>query len=215
MFNFNPGARVLLLAPHTDDVEICCGGTVTRLARAGCELKYVAFSDCQESTPEGFSKGILSDEARAATAELGLKKNSVEILDFPVRHFGAHRQEILEYLIKVRQEFKPEAVFCPSQFDIHQDHKTVSDEALRAFRGSAILGYESPWNNFIMRHDLFIELTESDLERKIHALNCFKSQSFRSYFTEEYISSIARVRGQQAGYNYAEAFAVSRIRVDG
>lgn len=214
MFNLRQGARVLLLAPHTDDVEICCGGAVARMARAGCDLKYIAFSDCQESVPDGFPNNTLSLEARAATAELGIKKEMVDILDFPVRHFGAHRQEILEHLIKVRAEFKPELVICPSQFDVHQDHKTISDETLRAFRGSSILGYEAPWNNFSMSHDLFVELNENDLEKKIDALKCFKSQGFRSYFSEEYIRSMALVRGQQSGYDYAEAFAVARIRVD-
>ncbi len=214
MFNIASGGRILLLAPHTDDVEICSGGAVAHMARLGCELKYIAFSNCPESVPEGMPKDILATEARAATKELGIKESMVEIKEFPVRNFGSYRQEILDHLIQVRAEFRPDVVICPSRYDVHQDHKTICDEALRAFRGSSILGYEAPWNNFSMRHDMFIELAKSDLDIKMKALKCFKSQEFRSYFTEEYISSIARVRGQQAGYDFAEAFEVIRIRVN-
>ena len=36
--------RVLVLAPHTDDGEFGCGGTMARLVDAGAEVRYVAFS---------------------------------------------------------------------------------------------------------------------------------------------------------------------------
>ena len=38
------GRRALVLAPHTDDGEFGCGGTMARLVEAGCEVRYVAFS---------------------------------------------------------------------------------------------------------------------------------------------------------------------------
>ena len=36
--------RVLVLAPHTDDGEFGCGGTMARLVEAGADVRYVAFS---------------------------------------------------------------------------------------------------------------------------------------------------------------------------
>ena len=36
--------RVLVLAPHTDDGEFGCGGTMARLVEGGAEVRYVAFS---------------------------------------------------------------------------------------------------------------------------------------------------------------------------
>ena len=46
--------RVLVLAPHTDDGEFGCGGTMARLVDAGIEVHYVAFSIATRSLPEGF-----------------------------------------------------------------------------------------------------------------------------------------------------------------
>ena len=46
--------RALVLAPHTDDGEFGCGGTMARLVEAGCEVRYVAFSIATRSLPPGF-----------------------------------------------------------------------------------------------------------------------------------------------------------------
>ena len=36
--------KVLILAPHTDDGELACGATISRMLRHGVEIYYVAFS---------------------------------------------------------------------------------------------------------------------------------------------------------------------------
>ena len=64
--------RALVLAPHTDDGEFGCGGTMARLVEAGCEVRYVAFSIATRSLPEGFAPDTLAREVREATAELGI-----------------------------------------------------------------------------------------------------------------------------------------------
>ena len=48
------GRSVLVLAPHTDDGEFGCGGTIARLVDAGAEVRYVAFSSASRSLPAGF-----------------------------------------------------------------------------------------------------------------------------------------------------------------
>src|SRR5205085_10557146 len=46
--------RVLVLAPHTDDGEFGCGGTMARLVDAGADVRYVAFSIATKSLPAGY-----------------------------------------------------------------------------------------------------------------------------------------------------------------
>ena len=55
--------KVLVLAPHTDDGELGCGGTVARLLEEGCEVHFAVFSTCAESVPAGFPA-----DATASTA---------------------------------------------------------------------------------------------------------------------------------------------------
>ena len=77
--------KVLVLAPHTDDGEFGCGGTMARLVEAGAEVRYVAFSIATKSLPEGFAPDTLAHEVREATAELGIPEAQLTVHDFEVR----------------------------------------------------------------------------------------------------------------------------------
>ncbi len=202
---------LLVLAPHTDDGEFGCGGTIAKLIRMGIQVDYVAFSAAEESVPAGFPKDILRYEVVKATAELGLPENHVRVLYYPVRRFPQFRQDILEDIIKLKKELDPGIVMCPSRFDIHQDHRVIADEAVRAFKDRTILGYEMPWNNLSITTSCFSVLEEQDIERKNAALQCYMSQGSRDYINPEFIYGLARVRGAQIGVHFAEAFEVVRV----
>jgi hypothetical protein len=74
-----------------------------------------------------------------------------------------------------------------------------------------MLGYEVPWNNLSFNTTGFVSLEEKHLERKIRALECYKSQAGRDYANEVFIRSLAKVRGVQIGVNLAEVFEVIRF----
>jgi len=136
--------RALVLAPHTDDGEFGCGGTMARLVEGGCEVRYVAFSIATRSLPPGFPPDTLAREVREATSELGIPESHLTVHDFDVRTFPSRRQEILELLVALWEEWRPDVVFQPSHHDVHQDHQTIAQEGLRAFKRTTILGYEIP-----------------------------------------------------------------------
>src|SRR5690348_10325456 len=83
--------RVLVLAPHTDDGEFGCGGTMARLVEAGADVRYVAFSIATRSLPEGFAPDTLAREVREATTELGIPEANLTVHDFDVRTFPDRR----------------------------------------------------------------------------------------------------------------------------
>lgn len=201
---------VLILAPHTDDGEFGCGGTIHKLRRMGREVYYAAFSACKQSVRPEFDEDILIHEVREATSILGVDPNHLILYDYNVRTFNFHRQEILEKLIELRAQIKPGLVFMPSLNDIHQDHKTIAEEGLRAFKFSSILCYEMPWNNLNFTTTGFITLEEQDLQKKVEALKVYQSQAHRAYANEEFVRSLARTRGVQIQSRYAETFEVLR-----
>ncbi|MCS6915062.1 MAG: PIG-L deacetylase family protein [Myxococcales bacterium] len=202
--------RILVLAPHTDDGEFGCGGTIARLVRQGHQVYYVAFSTAEESVPEGLPRNILELEVREATRLLGVEPERLLIYRYTVRTLHRHRQEILEEMVRMRREIQPDLVLLPCSHDLHQDHETVHREALRAFRNGTMLGYEMPRNNITFTAQAFVVLTEEDLARKVAALQCYESQKFRGYTDERYIRALALTRGVQIGVDYAEAFEVLR-----
>ena len=203
--------RVLVLAPHTDDGEFGCGGTMARLVEHGVDVHYVAFSIATKSLPAGFPPDTLAREVREATAEIGIPTGSLTVHDFEVRAFPTHRQEILETLIALWEEWHPDAVLQPSIGDIHQDHQTVAAEGLRAFKRTTVLGYEIPWNTFNFSHQAYVALEAQHIERKVAALECYESQQHRNYANADYIWNLARTRGINIGIEFAEVFEVYRV----
>jgi LmbE family N-acetylglucosaminyl deacetylase len=202
--------NVLVLAPHTDDGEFGCGGTMARLIESGVKVTYAAFSTAAKSVPEGFSKDVLRHEVRAATSVLGIPERDLKVYDFEVRTFPTVRQDILEQMIVLQREIDPDCVMMPALIDLHQDHKTIAEEGLRAFKRTTVLAYEIPWNNLNFAHQAYVRLEERHVEKKVEALACYASQGHRNYTREDYIRNVALTRGINIGCEFAEVFEVYR-----
>jgi LmbE family N-acetylglucosaminyl deacetylase len=203
--------KVLVLAPHTDDGELGAGGSIVKLIESKAEVYYAAFSTAEKSVPEGFPKDILKTEVKKATFRLGIKPEHLLIYNYEVRKLNYVRQEILEELIRLRKQINPDLILLPSLHDIHQDHSTVAQEGLRAFKHRTVLGYELIWNNLTFSTSCFVQLNASQVHQKCAALKEYASQQHRDYISEEFITALARTRGVQIGYEYAEAFEVIRL----
>jgi len=201
--------NVLVLAPHTDDMEFGCGGTIRRLADEGCKISVLVFSSCEQSLPQGFSVDDIKNEQFHASRLVGVCEENITIYDFPVRRFDSHRQDILEILIKFKNDNNVSQVFTPSRTDIHQDHSVICAESMRAFKNTSLLGYELPWNDITSNHNYFYSLAPEHINAKENAIDCFKSQQHRTYGAKD-MRSLAKVRGMQIKSNYAEAFDLIR-----
>lgn len=205
--------NILVLAPHTDDGELGCGGTIARLVERGHRVTYVAFSTADQSLPKGFPPGALKDELSQAIKKLGVSTADQIVFDYEVRKLNYVRQEILEDLVRIKRDIPVDLVLMPSLKDIHQDHSTVAMEGLRAFKDRTILGYELIWNNLSFDTDCFVKLEERHVLCKIEALACYKSQAGKAYAAADFIRALARARGVQIGSEFAESFEVVRLVV--
>jgi len=174
-------------------------------------VRYVAFSIATRSLPEGFAPDTLAREVREATTELGIPEENLTVHDFDVRTFPDHRQDILELLVALWEEWEPDVVFQPSLHDVHQDHRTIAEEGLRAFKRTTILGYEIPWNNFDFEYQWYAALEQGHVDRKVAALEKYASQQHRRYANAEYVRNLARMHGVNVNRAYAEVFQVYRV----
>jgi LmbE family N-acetylglucosaminyl deacetylase len=201
---------ILILAPHTDDGEFGCGGTIAKYVAEGVRAIYVAFSAAEQSVLPHLPRDILRTEVRKATAALGIADEDCLVFDFEVRRFPELRQPILDKMIELSRRYQPDMVFLPSANDTHQDHQIIAQEGFRAFKRTTMLGYEVPWNNLDFRTSCFVDLSEENLETKIRAVGTYESQKHRDYASAEFIRSLALTRGVQIGKRYAESFEVVR-----
>lgn len=193
--------NILLLAPHADDVELGCGATVARLVEERHNILWVVFTD--EET--------LNNEHMKAIEEIGLKDGSWLAFDFKLRRLSERRQDVLDRLVTLNSEFKPDLVMGPSLHDFHQDHQIVANEMVRAFKTNAsIICYELPWNHISFEVQLLMKLRIRHVQTKVNMLKKFESELLirGRYFSEELMRGMALLRGTQAGTEYAEAFEV-------
>jgi len=204
--------KILFIGAHADDIELGCGGTLSRFISEKYDVKVIVFSVNKNLWPEQAVEAINSMEV--------FDKNNFtfEINDLMScgTVFQDNRQLIYTILEINRNNFNPDMVFVHSTFDTNQDHQVVSAETIRVFKkASSIYGYEFPNNNMKFDYDLFIKLEEKHILKKIEALKCYKSQqsnilNAHNYFDPEYIKALAIVRGQQVLTKYAECFEVIR-----
>lgn len=202
--------KVFVLAPHGDDGEFSCGGSLKRFTEEGVEVYYVVFSPCNKSMPEGYVENQLYTELENAVSHLGISKDHIIKFDFPVREFPKYRQEILEELVALKKEHNPDLVLLPNANDVHQDHHTIYEEGVRAFKHHKLLGYELPWNNLHFTNSFHIKLNRAHIDAKMTAISEYKSQSFRPYMDKEFFYGLAKMRGTQINVEYAEAFELIR-----
>lgn len=206
--------RFLFLGPHTDDVELGCGGTIAKFSEKKAEIHVAVFSTAEKSVPKGFPKTQLRDEFQRAMSVLGIKKERLVVFNYEVRKLSYSRQEVLEELVALRKRIDPQVVFLPSGEDLHQDHQTVYFEGLREFKDITLWGYELPWNTITFPTRGFVTLEERHIKKKWQALKEYKTQFAlkRPYFSLDFIRGLARIRGTQVKAEFAEAFDAIRTK---
>jgi len=203
--NFS-GKRVLFLGAHPDDIELGCGALLHHIVKQ-TDVLCVTLSDNQKNPDLQNVKG----EHLESMEVLGVPKEKIVLGPFATRVFPDSRQEILEYFLKLRKDFKPDLIFVHSRQDVHQDHNTMTDESLRAFRGITVLGFDVVRSSNGFFPHFLVEVTEEDVNKKIEALSKYETYRDRYYFNSELTRSIMIRHGALAERSFAEGFDILRI----
>ena len=203
--NFH-GKRVLLLGAHPDDIELGCGALLHHIAKQ-TDVLCVTLSDNQKNPDLQNVKA----EHYQSMAVLAVPQEKIMLGAFTTRVFPDARQEILEYFLKLRKDFSPDLIFVHSKQDVHQDHNTMTDESLRAFRGITVLGFDVVRSSYGFFPHFLVEVTEEDVNKKIEALACYQTYRDRYYFNSELTRSIMVRHGALAERPFAEGFDILRI----
>lgn len=199
--------KILVIAPHADDAEFGAGGTISLAVEEGHSVIVKVMCLAEKVTGDNRRW----DEGNNSLNYLGVK--DVEYCFSPEWHreFNRYRQKILDMFISWNELHKPDMVVIPQSGDIHQDHKVVYEEGIRAFRESTLLGYDMPSCNFVCNGRYFVQLGKMHIDNKFRALQFYESVRNRPYMQEEYIYGLAKIRGVQCGCQYAEAFEAIRV----
>jgi LmbE family N-acetylglucosaminyl deacetylase len=192
---------VLALGAHPDDIEIAAGGTLLTLAERnpGLHVRYVLFSGVPERQREARAA------ARAFTPGADLE---VELHELPDGRFPSVWGQVKDIMEGIARSFRPDVILAPSAADAHQDHRTIGELVLTAFRDQIYLAYEIPkWDGDMSRTNTYFPLTREVAHLKVELLHkCYPSQHDRDWWDDEVFLGLARLRGMECRERYAEAF---------
>ena len=200
---------ILCLGAHSDDIEIGCGGTISRLLREHPEARvtWVVLS----------ADGERAEEARRS-AQIVLEAagdRDVVLKTFRDGYFPWEGAEIKSFLEHLARGLKPDIVFTHRRSDLHQDHRTVGDLTWNLFRDHFILEYEIPkYDGDLSAQNFFVPLTEDEARAKIeHLMTQFPSQRNRDWFTAETFESVLRLRAieSRSATGFAEGFHCRKV----
>jgi LmbE family N-acetylglucosaminyl deacetylase len=200
------GKKVCFIGAHPDDIEIGCGAFLAHIAKI-TDVLCVTLSDNQKNP-------LLKDlvqEHYASMRTLGVPPDKVVVGAFETRRFPHARQEILEFLIDLNRTHRPDIVFTHTKADIHQDHTTTTEETLRAFRGTTVLGFDVLRSTYGFFPSFLAEVDKEDVECKVQALAQYKTYEDKYYFNPEITRATLVRHGALAERPYAEGFDILRV----
>ena len=200
------GQKICFIGAHPDDIELGCGAFIAHIVPF-TNVLAITLSDNQKNP----ALVNLVEEHYRSMAVLGVPKENIILGPFETRRFPESRQEILEYLIGINRSHHPDIVFVHTRADIHQDHATITEEALRAFRGTTVLGFDVLRSSYGFFPNFLVDINEDDVEKKVRALAEYKTYSSRYYFDEKITRSTLIRHGALAERPYAEGFDILRV----
>jgi len=200
------GKKVCFIGAHPDDIELGCGAFISNI-NGKADILSVTLSDNQKNP----ALEHLVEEHFRSMAILGVSRDHVRLEAFVTRRFPELRQEILEYLYQLNSEYHPDIVFTHTRSDIHQDHQQTTEEVLRAFRGTTVLGFDALRSSYGFFPHFLAEVSEQDVERKVQALAQYTTYNEKYYFDSSVLRATLIRHGALAERPFAEGFDILRI----
>ena len=217
---------ILLIAPHPDDEILGAGGTLLLHQQMGDKIHVVYVTE--RKVPDWNATDVeLHCKCRDRVLDsLGL--SSYISLGFPDSRLDTIPQRELNDALSVAiKNIKPTIVYIPHRGDLNLDHRLVFQSALVATRTKVfpvrkILSYEVLSSTEKGRKvccfdpNVFIDIT-STIDRKLNLLEMYEGEmnNCDPDRTSENIRTLARFRGIEGGFDYAEAFCLIRETITG
>jgi bacillithiol biosynthesis deacetylase BshB1 len=228
--------RVLACAPHPDDAELHCGGTLASLVAQG---HCVAIVDCTRG--EMGSRGSVAtraNEVTSANQALGIPAEQRFNLALPDGFLNEHLPELQRNLVALLRTFQPDLVLAMPQATRHPDHHALANTISPALKAAALHKWPDQATAAatqvlskpvqLLRYEAEDHITPTIIqainlpawEAKMAAIAAFHSQftatadgpqtSITQTGFLDGIAARGRYWGQQIGAPYGEAFQSDR-----
>lgn len=217
--------NILIVAAHTDDEALGCGGTIAKYVASGHSV-YTMFMTNGVGSRDEFHQGSIYERQNAAKAAgriLGITKSFQ--LDFPDNQMDTvPLLNIIKQIERVINITKPSIIYTHHAGDLNVDHRITNSAVLTACRPQptcaveSIYAFEVPssteWAGYTQTN--FLPNTYNEIsdffELKLKALLEYDHEirSAPHARSLDNVSSLASYRGYSVGVKKAEAFMLIR-----
>lgn len=217
---------VMAIAPHPDDLEITCGGTLAMLVKQGYRVGIVDMTT-GEPTPRG------SLEKRAAEAEAARQALGVQVR----LNLGLPNRELMDgpparYAVATEiRRYRPKVVIAmagrtpAASPDHHQGHMIIEASRFYSqltkwddrfqntapYRVPTLVYACVPFDAEVRQwHSTFVVDISDAFEQKLASIACYDSQfdGPRLEKVRHWISAYNATQGGRCGFRYGELFAL-------
>lgn len=185
-FEMTSPVDVLAIAAHRDDVELTCGGTLAKVAKAGHRVGIIDLTQGEMGTRGSAELRAAEADKAAQTLGVAVRKNA-GLKDAHLANDDASRA----VLVQLIRDLKPRVVILPFPIGRHPDHRIAAElgrdacylaglakytpvhgvEPYRPFKILYALAYrEDP-----VKPSFVVDITDT-FETKMAAIRCFGSQ---------------------------------------
>ena len=216
---------VLIVAAHTDDEALGCGGTIARHVAEGDNVYAVFMADGVSSRAQADQNDLATRNAAAEYAReiLGIRENFyLGLADNRLDSFPLI--EVIQCLEPIIRKLQPNIIYTHHHGDLNVDHRITHQATLTACRpmpGSsiqAIYAFEvmssTEWATptagpFVPNH--YVDISDQ-LNTKIDALRAYQLEMRDAPHSRsiEHLAHLAHHRGHTVGVVAAEAFVTVR-----
>lgn len=220
--------HILIVAAHSDDEALGCGGTIAAQVELGAEVTVMFLTDGVGARQvNSLEPGVVhrAEASRKAGDILGVK--GIVQRDFPDNRLDSVPMlDIVKSIEPVIADLKPSIILTHFADDLNVDHRVCHQAVLTACRPQpghpvrTILGFEVPsstewaFSAPAFAPNYFVDISEH-LPHKLRALDAYHEEMRPPPHPRAATSveALARWRGATAGCAAAEAFTVIRTMV--
>lgn len=215
--------RYLVVAPHPDDETLGCGGSILRWLETGDDVAILIVT--RTFPPRWSPEQIAAKQAEVARVTQAYWPATVTWLEFPSSRLDTvPLGDLIDAVGAVVTRLAPQAMFVPSPYDVHSDHRRVWDAAtavakpfrLHRLGLRRVAAYEAASSTDAMpalaggfRPHIFNDITPY-MERKLTILSLYQTEVHDGDLprTPDAVRAQARLHGSTVGLRYAERFSM-------
>ena len=222
--------KVLTFFAHPDDETLAAGATIKKLTDLGIEV-HVAIpatgiqsrSNTQDKESLDLELIELRQDTEKALAIIGIPSENIYLGDFPDNQMDKHTLlEVIHWLENIINNVKPDLILTHHRYCTNIDHQYCHDAVVVATRPGlndhlTVLCGEVPSSTGYLKPvqwepNLYIDISKDNLESKITAMETFKGEARPDPHprSRDVLSALAKVRGSESGFYFAESFMISK-----